>query len=76
LADSAGRSLFSTGGSFRPEACSIIGPGALETIQGIQVESRGYRRLGHGFGNHRWGTIAALGMELVIASVEPSLRVE
>jgi DeoR/GlpR family transcriptional regulator of sugar metabolism len=39
LVDSAGISLFSTGGSFRPEACSFIGPGALETIRSIQVET-------------------------------------
>lgn len=39
LADSAGISLFSTGGSYRPEARSFIGPGALETIQGIQIET-------------------------------------
>lgn len=39
LADSAGISLFSTGGSFRPEARSFIGPGALKTIQGIQIET-------------------------------------
>lgn len=38
LVDSAGISLFSTGGSFRPEAYSFIGPGALETIRGIQIE--------------------------------------
>jgi len=39
LADSAGISLVSTGGSFRPEARSVIGPGALGTIQGIQIET-------------------------------------
>jgi DeoR/GlpR family transcriptional regulator of sugar metabolism len=39
LVDSAGISLFSTGGSFRPEACSFIGPGALETIRGIQIDT-------------------------------------
>jgi DeoR/GlpR family transcriptional regulator of sugar metabolism len=39
LVDSAGISLFSTGGSFRPEACSFIGPGALETIRGLQIET-------------------------------------
>jgi len=39
LVDSAGISLFSTGGSFRPEACSFIGPGALETIRSIQIQT-------------------------------------
>jgi DeoR/GlpR family transcriptional regulator of sugar metabolism len=39
LVDSPGISLFSTGGSFRPEACSFIGPGALETIRSIQIET-------------------------------------
>ena len=39
LVDSAGIALFSTGGSFRPEACSFIGPGALETIRGIQIDT-------------------------------------
>jgi DeoR family transcriptional regulator of aga operon len=39
LIDSAGISLFSTGGSFRPEARSFIGPGALETIRAIQIET-------------------------------------
>jgi len=39
LADSAGISLFSTGGSFRPEACSFIGPGALETIANVQIDT-------------------------------------
>jgi DeoR/GlpR family transcriptional regulator of sugar metabolism len=39
LVDSAGISLFSTGGSFRLEACSFIGPGALETVRGIQIDT-------------------------------------
>jgi DeoR/GlpR family transcriptional regulator of sugar metabolism len=39
LVDSRGISLFSTGGSFRPEACSFIGPGALETIRSFQIET-------------------------------------
>ena len=39
LVDSPGISLFSTGGSFRPEACSFIGPGALETIRDIQIDT-------------------------------------
>jgi DeoR/GlpR family transcriptional regulator of sugar metabolism len=39
LADAAGISLFSTGGSFRPDACSFIGPAALETIRSIQIET-------------------------------------
>ena len=39
LIGSPGISLFSTGGSFRPEACSFIGPGALETIRGIQLDT-------------------------------------
>jgi DeoR/GlpR family transcriptional regulator of sugar metabolism len=37
LAGSPGISLFSTGGSFRPEARSFIGPGALETVRSIQI---------------------------------------
>jgi len=37
LVDSTGISLFCTGGSFRPDACSFIGPGALETIRGFQI---------------------------------------
>ena len=39
LADSAGISLFSTGGSFRPEACSFIGPGAMQTIASVQIDT-------------------------------------
>jgi DeoR/GlpR family transcriptional regulator of sugar metabolism len=39
LVNAAGISLFSTGGSFRPDACSFIGPGALETIRGLQIET-------------------------------------
>jgi len=39
LVDSPGISLFSTGGSFRQEACSFIGPGALETIRSIQIDT-------------------------------------
>ena len=39
LVDSAGISLFSTGGSYRPEACSFIGPAALETIRGVQIDT-------------------------------------
>jgi len=39
LVDSPGISLFSTGGSFRPEACSFIGPGALETIRSVQIDT-------------------------------------
>ena len=39
LIDSPGISLFSTGGSFRPEACSFIGPGALETIRSVQIDT-------------------------------------
>jgi DeoR/GlpR family transcriptional regulator of sugar metabolism len=39
LVDSPGISLFSTGGSFRPEACSFIGPGALETIRSLQIDT-------------------------------------
>ena len=39
LVDATGISLFSTGGSFRPDACSFIGPGALETIRGFQIET-------------------------------------
>lgn len=39
LVDSPGISLFSTGGNFRPEAASFIGPAALETIRGIQIET-------------------------------------
>ncbi len=39
LAGSPGISIFSTGGSFRPEARSFIGPAALETIRGVQIET-------------------------------------
>jgi DeoR/GlpR family transcriptional regulator of sugar metabolism len=39
LVDSRGISLFSTGGSFRPEVCSFIGPGAMETIRSIQIDT-------------------------------------
>jgi DeoR family fructose operon transcriptional repressor len=39
LVDAPGISLFSTGGSFRPEACSFTGPGALETIRSVQIDT-------------------------------------
>jgi len=39
LVNAPGISLFSTGGSFRAEACSFIGPGALETIRSLQIDT-------------------------------------
>jgi DeoR/GlpR family transcriptional regulator of sugar metabolism len=131
LIDAAGISLFSTGGSFRPEARSFIGPDALETIRGIQIETcfmgttgfspdgvfssqnviesqlkraviQASRRVVMLADHSKYGTtafsvfakagdidilvtdsgiidreaVAALGMELVIASVEPLLQIK